>query len=93
MRQYEVLIDQDARLWPPTCSCNDQAYRPELLCKHVTLALHRMGIGDEQLLDCCWEPKQLDIYEMMFKAPDVVDELSHGEPFGYSTTIVSLEFR
>lgn len=92
---YEVLIDQDARLWPPTCSCADNAWRPELLCKHITLVLHRMGAVDEQLSDCCWEPSQHEMYEMMFNAPDVVDELSHGDggPFGHSAHAVSSEFR
>ena len=42
--QYEVEIDQNAELWPPTCTCEDHVWRPDLLRKHITFALHLMGV-------------------------------------------------
>ncbi len=98
---YEVEISQDAELWPPTCTCADNAWRPELLCKHIALVLHRMGASDEQLSDCCWEPSQSDIYELLFSAPEAVDSESHSSEgssgdigsLGHSAPTILSEFR
>ena len=70
--QYTVEVNQHADLWPPTCTCEDHTWRPDLFCKHFAFALKLMGIDDELLLDCTWEPDQQDIYKHMSNAPDCV---------------------
>ena len=70
--QYTVEINQNADLWPPTCTCEDNMWRPDLFCKHIVYALKLMGIEDEFLIDCTWEPDQQDIYEYLSNAPDCV---------------------
>ena len=70
---YEVEIDQNADLWPPTCTCEDHAWRPDILCKHILLCLKLMGAEDALLSDCDWEPEQHEIYELLYNAPDCVE--------------------
>ena len=72
--QYEVEIHQDADLWPPTCTCEDHAWRPHVHCKHIIFCLAQMGVDDEYLADCEWEPVQEEIYEILTYAPNVVRE-------------------
>ncbi len=70
--QYEVEIDQNADLWPPTCTCEDHAWRPDLLCKHILLCFKLMGVEDDLLSDSYWEPEQHEIYDFLCNAPDCV---------------------
>lgn len=63
---YEIEIFQDADLWPPTCTCEDHAWRRgAVLCKHVLLCLKLMGVEDQWLEDYSWVPSQEDIYVFM----------------------------
>ena len=70
--EYEVEICQDAELWPPNCTCEDHFWRPDLLCKHILLCFKLMGVEDDLLSDCYWEPDQRDLYEYLCNAPDCV---------------------
>jgi len=70
---YEVEIDQNADLWPPTCTCEDHAWRPDVLCKHILLCLKLLGAEDDMLADSYWEPNQQEIYQLLYNAPDCVE--------------------
>ena len=69
--QYEVEVNQHVDLWPPSCSCEDNAWR-DVLCKHILFVLRGLGAQDEDLADCCWEPAQHELYEYLSNAPDCV---------------------
>ena len=36
-------------LWPPVCNCEDNTWRPEVLCKHIMYLLSRMGVEESRL--------------------------------------------
>ena len=71
--QYEVEINQDVDIWPPTCNCEDHSWRPDVLCKHILFVLRELGAVDQDLADCCWEPRQADIFELLSFAPALID--------------------
>ena len=77
---YDVEISQYESLWPPTCTCEDYFYRPDLRCKHVTLCLKLCGVREEDLADALWQAAQDDIYDILTNAPDV-DLRVHSETF------------
>ena len=68
--EYLVEFNEDVSLWPPTCNCEDNYWRPDLLCKHIVLCLALMGVHARNLEDPCWEPQQDELYEILSKAPD-----------------------
>ena len=51
---YIVEIHEDVAYWPPTCNCEDNCWRPEILCKHIILCLSLMGADERDLIDCSW---------------------------------------
>ena len=56
--EYLVEVEQDADMWPPRCSCEDNYWRP-VLCKHVLLCLKLMGFCNTDLEGYGWEgPEQ-----------------------------------
>ena len=62
---YLVEIDYDADNWPPRCTCEDNYWRPDLLCKHTLVCLRLMGM-EENLLNDCWQgPEQNELYEYL----------------------------
>ena len=68
---YDVVIDESVDLWPPTCSCPDNTYRP-FLCKHICFCLHKLGCDNLSVL--LWEaPDQDMLSEWLSNAPDVVE--------------------
>ena len=69
---YIVEINQHAALWPPTCNCEDNDWRPNILCKHIMLALALMGVEEQKLEDCCWEPEENELRGYLFHAPECV---------------------
>ena len=69
---YDVVIDESVELWPPTCTCLDNVYRP-FLCKHIRLCLAELGAPEEWLADWYWTPEQEDVYDWLSNAPYVVD--------------------
>ena len=70
---YTVEINEDVALWPPSCSCEDNYWRP-LLCKHQCYCLRMMGLEESALEDVFYEPDQLAIIELLSNAPDVVGD-------------------
>ena len=72
--QYEIEIDQNADMWPPTCTCEDHAWRPDVLCKHIIFVLRELGAMDEDLADCFWEPQQESIYELLSSVPEIFNK-------------------
>ncbi len=70
---YMIEVNQDVELWPPRCDCDDNYFRPDILCKHTLLCLALMGVDGQCLEDCCWEgPTQYELYEYLSNAPDCV---------------------
>ena len=70
---YTVEVNENIDLWPPSCSCNDQFWRPDRLCKHIVYCLLHMGVDEACLEEWCWEPRtQEELYEILMNAPDVV---------------------
>ncbi len=69
---YTVDVCQDIEMWPPRCDCEDNYWRPDLLCKYIILCLRLMGVEEELLEDCCWEPEQRELYESLCNAPECV---------------------
>ena len=69
---YIVEIDQDVDLWPPRCSCEDNHWRPEVLCKHIIACLAMMGVPYHLLQDSSWEPEQYELHEYLFRALECV---------------------
>ena len=64
--EYLVEVDQDADMWPPCCTCEDNYWRPGVLCKHTLLCLKLMGFSETDLEDYCWEgPRQDELYECL----------------------------
>ena len=70
---YLVEINENVALWPPHCSCEDNFWRPDILCKHILLCLALMGFDENYLEDCCWEPERHELYEYLSKAPSCVN--------------------
>ena len=68
------LVEFDEDLWPPRCNCEDNYWRPEVLCKHIIYLLRRMGIDEDRLVDPDFAPTQKEIYDMLTHAPDIVGE-------------------
>ena len=69
---YIVEINQHADLWPPRCTCDDNHWRPEVLCKHIIACLAMMGVPYHLLQDSSWEPEQKYLHEYLFRAPECV---------------------
>jgi hypothetical protein len=69
---YEVEIDEDRDLWPPRCTCEDNTYRRDYICKHICFILRTMGVAEEALGDLLWIPSQEEIHEFMMYAPEVI---------------------
>ena len=67
---YDVTIDPD--IWPPSCTCLDNTFRP-LLCKHICFVLVRLGAREDLLADPFWSPAQDDIYELLANAAEVIE--------------------
>ena len=70
---YDVLIEESALLWPPSCTCADNTFRPSFLCKHICFVLVKLGAREESLADSAWTPAQDDIYEGLSSAPEAID--------------------
>jgi hypothetical protein len=43
---YFVEVDS---FWPPTCNCEDNYWRPEVLCKHIMSVLIGLGVPESRL--------------------------------------------
>ena len=69
---YEVEICEDVDFWPPRCSCEDNLWRPDVLCKHILVCLKLMGVDEASLSDCRWEPTQEEVFDFLCNAPDCV---------------------
>ena len=63
--EYFVEIDHHADMWPPRCSCEDNYWRPDLLCKHTLACLKLMGMDETCLGDCCWLPEQHELHKVL----------------------------
>ena len=64
--EYLVEVDQDADMWPPHCTCEDNYWRPDLLCKHTLVCLKLMGMEESFLSDCCcMGPEQDELHEYL----------------------------
>ena len=70
--EYIVEFNEDVSLWPPRCNCEDNYWRPDLLCKHIVLCLVLMGFDAGLLEDSDWEPQQEELYELLGNAPSCV---------------------
>ena len=60
-----VEVDNHADMWPPRCSCEDNYWRPDLLCKHTLACLTLMGMNESCLSDCCWVPEQQELHRVL----------------------------
>ena len=69
---YLIEIEEDVNLWPPRCDCEDNYWRPDILCKHIVLCLVLMGVDAGLLEDSDWEPQQEELYELLCNAPSCV---------------------
>ena len=69
---YLIEINEDVECWPPRCDCEDSFWRPGILCKHILLCLQSMGVDDDLLGNCEWEPQQDELYDILSNAPDCV---------------------
>ena len=74
--RYIVEIHEDIDLWPPRCSCEDNLWRPDVLCKHIVYCLLLMGVDEKLVEERYWEPSQEDMYTILMNAPDVCDTLT-----------------
>ena len=63
--EYLVEIDHDADMWPPRCTCEDNYWRPDLLCKHTLACLKLMGMDESFLSDCVWVPEQQELHKVL----------------------------
>ena len=63
--EYLVEVDHDADMWPPRCTCEDNYWRPDLLCKHTLACLKLMGMDETCLGDCCWLPEQHELHKVL----------------------------
>ena len=70
--EYLIEIHEDVNVWPPRCDCDDNYWRPDILCKHIILVLALMGVDERKLADCCWEPQQDELYKYLACAADCV---------------------
>ncbi len=71
---YVVEIHEDVESWPPTCTCEDHYWRPEVLCKHQVHCLLMMGVDDDRLSEWFWEPSQEEMYDILMCAPDAIGD-------------------
>ena len=71
---YLVEFDQDVDMWPPKCNCEDNYWRPEVLCKHIMHLLIKMSVDPVRLEDLDFSPTQEEMYDMLTHAPDIVGE-------------------
>ncbi len=72
--EYLVEIYEDSDQWlNKSCSCNDNCWRPYLMCKHLVHCLHMMGVPEDALGDTSWEPAQDELYDILSRAPDITD--------------------
>ena len=69
--QYEIEINQDVDLWPPKCTCEDNAWRPDVLCKHILFVLGELGALDDDLANSFWMPPQMELYELLSNIPNI----------------------
>ena len=69
---YIVEISQHVEWWPPRCTCDDNHWRPEVLCKHIIACLALMGVPYHFLQDSSWEPEPHDLHEYLFRAHECV---------------------
>ena len=67
---YLIEIEEDVNLWPPRCDCEDSYWRPDMFCKHIILCLLLMGVDENNLQDCCWQPQQDELFDILSNAPD-----------------------
>ena len=63
--RYLVEVDHHADMWPPRCTCEDNYWRPDLLCKHTLVCLKLMGMDESFLSDCCWVPEQHELHKVL----------------------------
>ena len=63
--EYLVEVDHHADMWPPRCSCDDNYWRPDLLCKHTLACLKLMGMDERFLGDRCWVPEQHELNKVL----------------------------
>ena len=75
--EYMIEISESTALWPPTCSCQDNYWRPDVFCKHIVLCLKLLGVADKELEDCDWEPGQAELYQYLANAVDCVGVRLH----------------
>ena len=73
-QRYIVEIDEDIESWPPRCTCEDAFWRPEVLCKHQIYCLKMMGTPDDRLKELFWIPSQIEMYDILMCAPEVLSE-------------------
>ena len=72
---YVVEVAEDLDLWPPTCTCEDNCWRPDFLCKHICYCLRLMGVEESALGEFFWEPTdQETLLDYMCNAPSVVGD-------------------
>ena len=63
--EYLVEVHHHADMWPPRCTCEDNYWRPDLLCKHTLACLKLMGMDETCLGDCCWLPEQHELHNIL----------------------------
>ena len=63
--EYLVEINHVADMWPPRCTCEDNYWRPDLLCKHTLACLKLMGMDEHSLSHYCWCPEQHELHEYL----------------------------
>ncbi len=69
---YFVEIGSSIDLWPPTCTCEDSTWRPELRCKHILLVLRELGLSEYELTELEWEQyDEAERNNLLVNAPDV----------------------
>jgi len=72
---YEVEVEENLDLWPPICTCEDYAWRPDFLCKHICHCFRLMGVDYDALSELFWEPTdQETLLEYLCNAPSVVGD-------------------
>ena len=72
---YFVEINADQ--WPPSCTCEDHYWRPDLLCKHIMYVLLRMGLQEARLKDIEFEPTIKEMNQIFNNANKAFDYSYH----------------
>ena len=75
-QHYIVQIYEDIDAWPPSCTCEDAYWRPEVLCKHQVYCLRMMNAPEDRLSELFWEPSQEEMYDILMCAPEVLGEFN-----------------